>query len=251
MKGLKDKSIVVTGGGSGIGEAVALALGEAGCRVTVADLDGGKAQAVAAGIGQAGGTAQGIVVDVADESSVIAMIDAAVSAYGRLDGACNAAGVPQRGKLLHEVELDEWDRCHAVNLRGLFLCNKHEVRAMLEKGGAIVNIVSTSAMVGFPNGSEYCASKAGAMGLTRGGAIDYATKGIRINAVLPGGTLTPMLKGAMEVDAGLEKALAAVHPMNRFGQPSEIAGAVRWLLSDEASFATGASFAIDGGHTSI
>jgi len=251
MKGLQDKSIVVTGGGSGIGEAVALALGEAGCRVTVADLDGGKAQAVAASIGQAGGTAQGIAADVADESSVIAMIEAAVRAYGRLDGACNAAGVPQRGKLLHEVELDEWDRCHAVNLRGLFLCNKYEIRAMLDKGGAIVNIVSTSAMVGFPNGSEYCASKAGAMGLTRGGAIDYATKGIRINAVLPGGTLTPMLKGAMEVDAGLEKALAAVHPMNRFGQPSEIAGAVRWLLSDEASFATGASFAIDGGHTSI
>lgn len=251
MKGLQDKSIVVTGGGSGIGEAVALALGEAGCRVTVADLDGGKAQTVAAAIGQAGGTAQGIAADVADESSVIAMIEAAVRAYGRLDGACNAAGVPQRGKLLHEVELDEWDRCHAVNLRGLFLCNKHEIRAMLDKGGAIVNIVSTSAMVGFPNGSEYCASKAGAMGLTRGGAIDYATKGIRINAVLPGGTLTPMLKGAMEVDAGLEKALAAVHPMNRFGQPAEIAGAVRWLLSDEASFATGASFAIDGGHTSI
>ncbi|WP_404477131.1 SDR family NAD(P)-dependent oxidoreductase [Novosphingobium sp. BL-52-GroH] len=251
MKGLEGKSIIVTGGGSGIGEAVSLMLGEAGCLVTVADLDADKAQAVAAAIGEAGGTAQAVRVDVADEASVSAMTQTAASRFGRLDGACNAAGVPQRGKALHEIELGEWDACHAVNLRGLFLCNKHEIRAMLDKGGAIVNIVSTSAMVGFPNGSEYCASKAGAMGLTRGAAIDYATKGIRINAVLPGGTLTPMLKGAMAVDPGLEGALAAVHPMNRFGHPSEIAGAVRWLLSDEASFATGASFAIDGGHTSI
>lgn len=251
MKSLEGKSVIVTGGGSGIGEAVSRMLGEAGCLVTVADLNADKAQAVASVIGAAGGTAQAVQADVADEASVAAMVDAAVSAYGRLDGACNAAGVPQRGKLLHEVELGEWDMCHAVNLRGLFLCNKHEIRAMLAKGGAIVNIASTAAMVGFPNGGEYCASKAGAVGLTRAAAIDYATKGIRINAVLPGGTLTPMLKGAMEVDPGLEKALASVHPMNRFGQPAEIAGAVRWLLSDEASFATGASFAIDGGHTCI
>lgn len=252
MKGLSGKSIVVTGGGSGIGAAVAQMLGEAGCKVTVADLNPGNAAAVADAITVAGGTAQAVTANVADEASVAAMVGAAVSAYGRLDGACNAAGVPQVGKLLHEVSLDEWDRCHAVNLRGLFLCNRAEIAAMLETGGgAIVNIASTAAMVGFPNGAEYCASKAGAMGLTRGAAIDYATRGIRINAVLPGGTLTPMLKGAMEADPGLEPALAAVHPMNRFGQPEEIAGAVRWLLSDEASFATGASFAIDGGHTSI
>ena len=251
MKGLEGKSIIVTGGGSGIGEAVSLMLGEAGCRVTVADLAEDKASAVAEAIVQAGGTAQGIGADVSDEASVKAMVAAAVSAYGKLDGACNAAGVPQRGKLLHEVELDEWDFCQSVNVRGLFLCVKHEIAAMLENGGSIVNIVSTAAVVGFPNGAEYCASKAGAAGLTRGAAVDYATKDIRINAVLPGGTLTPMLKGAMEVDPGLEPALAAVHPMNRFGQPREIAGAVRWLLSDEASFTTGASFPVDGGHSAV
>lgn len=251
MKGLEGKSIVVTGGGSGIGEAVARMLGEAGCLVTVSDIDAAKARAVASAIAESGGTAQGIGADVADEASVAAMIDAAISAFGKLDGACNAAGVPQRGMMLHEIALDDWDICHRVNLRGLFLCNKYEIRAMLESGGAIVNIASTAAMVGFPNGAEYCASKAGALGLTRGAAVDYATRGIRINAVLPGGTLTPMLRGAMEVDPGLEKALAAVHPMNRFGQPAEIAGAVRWLLSDEASFVTGAAFAIDGGHTAV
>lgn len=252
MQGFNGKSIVVTGAGSGIGAAVATMLGAAGCKVSVADLNADSAAAVAAAIVNAGGTAQPVTANVADEASVKAMVAAAVSAYGRLDGACNAAGVPQVGRSLHEVSLEEWDRCHGVNLRGLFLCNKHEIAAMLETGGgAIVNIASTAAMVGFPNGAEYCASKAGAMGLTRGAAIDYATRGIRINAVLPGGTLTPMLKGAMANDPGLEPALAAVHPMNRFGQPEEIAGAVRWLLSDESTFATGAAFAIDGGHTAI
>ncbi len=251
MKGLQGKSIIVTGGGSGIGEAVALLLGEAGCKVTVADLDGGKARNVADQIVQRGGTASAVEADVSDEASVIAMVDHAISQFGGLDGACNAAGVPQRGKPLHEVDLEEWDRCHGVNLRGLFLCNKYQIKAMLAKGGAIVNIASTAAMVGFPNGAEYCASKAGVLGLTRGSAIDYATRGIRINAVMPGGTLTPMLKGAMANDPGLEPALAAVHPMNRFAQPAEIAAAARWLLSDEASFTTGAAFAIDGGHTAI
>lgn len=251
MKGLQGKSIIVTGGGSGIGEAAALLLGEAGCKVTVADLDGGKARNVADQIVQRGGAASVVEADVSDEASVIAMVDHAISQFGGLDGACNAAGVAQRGKLLHEVDLEEWDRCHGVNLRGLFLCNKYQIKAMLEKGGAIVNIASTAAMVGFPNGAEYCASKAGVLGLTRGSAIDYATKGIRINAVMPGGTLTPMLKSAMANDPGLEPALAAVHPMNRFAQPAEIAAAARWLLSDEASFTTGAAFAIDGGHTAI
>ncbi|MFA7595119.1 MAG: SDR family oxidoreductase [Novosphingobium sp.] len=251
MKGLQGKSIIVTGGGSGIGEAAALLLGEAGCKVTVADLDGGKARNVADQIVQRGGTASAVEADVSDEASVIAMVDHAISQFGGLDGACNAAGVPQRGKLLHEVDLEEWDLCHGVNLRGLFLCNKYQIKAMLAKGGAIVNIASTAAMVGFPNGAEYCASKAGVLGLTRGSAIDYATRGIRINSVMPGGTLTPMLKGAMANDPGLEPALAAVHPMNRFAQPAEIAAAARWLLSDEASFTTGAAFAIDGGHTAI
>lgn len=252
MRGLDGKSVIVTGGGSGIGRAAALLLAEDGCKVTVGDLSETAARTVAEEIVAAGGIAQAIAVDVANEAQVRAMVDAAVSAHGGLYGAVNAAGVPQVGKKAHEVTIEEWDRCHGVNLRGLFLCNKYEIIAMLESGGgSIVNIASTAASVGFPNGAEYCASKAGVMGLVRGAAIDYATSGIRINAVLPGGTLTPMLKGAMAADPGLEPALAAVHPMNRFGQPEEIAAMARFLLSDEASFATGAAFAIDGGHTSI
>ena len=252
MPGLAGTSIFVTGGANGIGGAVSELLGEARCRVTIADLNPDAGNAIVAKIEKAGGTACFIRTDVSSQADVMAMVDSAVATYGRLDGACNAAGVAQRGKLMHEVSLDEWDRCHGVNLRGLFLCNKYEVTAMLDTGGgSIVNIASTAAMVGFPNGSEYCASKAGVMGLVRGGAIDYATRGIRINAVLPGGTLTPMLAAAMANDPGLEPALAAVHPMNRFGQPREIGAAVRWLLSDEASFVTGTSFAVDGGHTCI
>ena len=252
MNGLKGKSVVVTGGGSGIGRAAAIMLAEAGCKVTIADLTAAAGEAVVAEIEKAGGTAQAVVANVAKEEDVRAMVDAAVSAYGGLQGAVNAAGVPQVGKPAHLVSIEEWDRCHSVNLRGLFLCNKYQITAMLAGGGgSIVNIASTAAMVGFPNGAEYCASKAGVMGLVRGAAIDYATKGIRINAVLPGATLTPMLKGAMENDPGLEPALAAVHPMNRFGQPVEIAAMARFLISDEASFATGAAYAVDGGHTSI
>lgn len=252
MRGLEGKSVIVTGGGSGIGRAAALLLAESGCKVTVADRSEDAARSVTAEIEAKGGTAQAIRADISEEAQVRAMVDAAVSAYGGLQGAVNAAGVPQVGKLAHEVTLEEWDRCHGVNLRGLFLCNKYEIIAMLASGGgSIVHIASTAANVGFPNGAEYCASKAGVLGLVRGSAIDYATKGIRINAVLPGGTLTPMLRAAMDNDPGLEPALAAVHPMNRFGQPEEIAAAARFLISDEASFVTGAAYAVDGGHTSV
>jgi len=252
LSDLTGKSIIVTGGGSGIGAAVALMIAEAGGNVTVTDMNEAAAHATAEKVSFTGGRATAFRADVSNQADVQAMVEKACSTYGRLDGACNAAGVPQRGKLMHEVSLDEWDQCHSVNLRGVFLCNKYQVIAMLKSGGgSIVNIASTAAMVGFPNGAEYCASKAGVMGLVRGTAIDYATKGIRINAVLPGGTLTPMLQDAMKQDSGLEAALAAVHPMGRFGQPREIAGAVRWLLSDEASFVTGAAFPVDGGHTSI
>jgi 2,5-dichloro-2,5-cyclohexadiene-1,4-diol dehydrogenase 1 len=252
MKGLSGKSIIVTGGGSGIGAAIALYLGSEGAKVTIADLnvDGGRETARC--IEVAGGTAQFVKTDVSCEEEVEALVGATVASYGRLDGACNAAGVSQRGKPMHEITTDDWDRCHNINLRGMFLCNKYQVLSMLRTGGgAIVNIASTVSTVAVQNGAEYCASKAGVMGLVRGAALDYATRGIRVNAVLPGGTLTPMMKSATDQDPGLEKALADVHPMKRFGQPSEIAGAALWLLSDDSSFVTGTSIAVDGGQLAI
>lgn len=248
----EDKSVIVTGAGSGIGAEIAKKLAAAGCKVTVADMNKAGGESVTEGIKSAGGQAQFVHTDVSDEDSVKSLVEAATGAYGRLHGACNAAGISQRGKIMHELSLAEWDRCHGINLRGLFLCNKYEVLAMLDSGGgSIVNIASTVSVVGVQNAVEYCSSKAGVLGLVRGAAIDYATKGIRINAVLPGVTATPMLKSATEQDPGLEKALTDVLPMKRFGQPSEIAAAAFWLLSDEASFVTGTSIAVDGGHTAI
>ena len=252
MDGLKGKSIIVTGGSSGIGRAAALMLGQAGCKLTVANVHPEAGEAVVREIDEAGGEAQFVRTDANLEEDVRNMVEAAVSRYGRLDGACNSAGVPQSGKLVHEMSAEEWDRCHNLNMRGLFFCNKHQIAAMLQTGGgSIVNIASSGALAAFPNGSEYCASKAGVLGFVRAAAMDYATKGIRINAILPGGTLTPMLLGAMAADPGLESAIAAVHPMNRFGQPSEIASGICWLLSDGASFVTGVSLPVDGGHTAV
>ncbi len=252
MDGLAGKSVLVTGGGSGIGRAAAMQFAREGCRVSVADVSQAAASDVAAEIEAAGGKAQPIAADVSLEEDVRRMVEAAASWHGSLHGAVNAAGVPQVGKPIHEVSTAEWDRCHQVNLRGLFLCTKYQILTMLETGGgSIVNVASTAASVGFPNGAEYCASKAGVMGLVRGAAIDMATRGIRINAVLPGGTLTPMLKRAMAADPDLEPALAAVHPMNRFAQPEEIAAMACFLISDAASFATGGAYVVDGGHTAI
>ncbi|RIV87967.1 SDR family NAD(P)-dependent oxidoreductase [Aurantiacibacter zhengii] len=246
------KSAIVTGGGSGIGASVALDLSQSGYRITIADLDDAGANKIIAQINNEGGVAQFIRTDVSQESDVIALVEAAVSSYGKLDAACNAAGIPQRGKVLHELSADEWDRCLDINLRGLFLCNKYQLIAMVEAGGgSIVNVASTCSMVAVQNAAEYCASKAGVLGLVRGIALDYATKGIRINAVLPGGTKTPMLTSAVETDPTLEAALVAVHPMNRFCEPGEVGSAIKWLLSDEASFVTGASLAVDGGMLAI
>lgn len=248
----ENKSIIVTGGGSGIGSEIAKQLGEAGALVTIADVNKEGAECIVEHIKSSGGQAQFVHTDVSEESDVKAMVDQAIATYGRLDGACNAAGISQRGKILHELSLAEWDRCHGINLRGLFLCNKYQILAMLETGGgAIVDIASTVSVVAVPNAAEYCSSKAGVMGLVRGAAIDYATKGIRINAVLPGVTATPMLISAIAQDPGLEKALTDVLPMKRSGQPSEVAAAAVWLLSDAASFVTGTSLAVDGGHTAI
>ncbi len=252
MRGLEGKSYIVTGAGSGVGRATATRLSEFGARVTVADRNWDGAAETVARIEAAGGAAHAVEVDVASEPQIVAMVESAVERYGRLDGACNAAAIPSRGKITHDVTAEDWDNCHAINLRGLYLCNRHQILAMMETGGgAIVNIASTMASVAVLNSVEYVASKAGVLGLVRGAALDYAQSGIRINAILPGAILTPMLQVCLDQDASLEEALWEVCPMKRFSQPEEQASAACFLLSDEASFITGAALPVDGGMLAI
>lgn len=250
MTKFEGKSIIVTGGGSGIGRAVALSLMKAGALVTVADRDTAAAERVIAEGKGLLGSGHAVTIDVTVEEEVAAMIDSAVAAFDRVDGACNAAGVAPLGKILHELTTSDWDRAHAINLRGLFVSMKYQIASMLRSGGgSIVNIGSTAGVKGFPHCAEYCSAKSGVIGLVKGAAIDYAKAGIRINAVLPGATATPMMDAVVAEYPEREAELAAVHPMGRLGQPPEIASAVEWLLSDAASFVTGICLAVDGGHT--
>jgi NAD(P)-dependent dehydrogenase (short-subunit alcohol dehydrogenase family) len=252
MSGMEGWSVVITGGASGIGQATAILLAAEGCRVTIGDLQPAAGEATVSRIRSSGGEAQFLVTNVTEDESVAALVAAAALTFGPLRGAVNAAGVPMCGKRFHELTLADLDRNLDVNLRGTFLSMRHEIRAMLDHGsGSVVNIASTAAVVGLPRGADYCASKAGVMGLTRAAAADYATSGIRVNAILPGGTLTPMLQAAIDQDDKVAGMLAAVHPMNRLAEPREIATAIRWLVSDDSSFATGLGIPIDGGQGSV
>ena len=250
MYTLHEKSIIITGGGSGMGREAALLAAKAGAHLTVADINTAGGEETVRMITSEGGTAQFIRTDIVDETQVIALVAAAVSAYGRLDGAFNNAAIPQTGNTLHALTVEQFRRTLDINVTGTFLCMKHEIIQMLKNGGgAIVNTASAAGVTAFPGGSEYISSKHAVVGLTKAGALDYGTQGIRVNAVLPGATLTPMLQGAAANAPGLEQYLIDQQPIGRLAQPYEIATAAVWLLSDHASFVTGASFAVDGGYT--
>jgi NAD(P)-dependent dehydrogenase (short-subunit alcohol dehydrogenase family) len=249
MLGLEERSFIVTGGGSGIGKAAVQMLADAGCFVTVADLDEPVSREFIVSINESGkGRAQFIRTDVSVESSVRDMVHAAVARYGRLHGAINSAGIGPRGKPIHEMSADQWDTCVNVNLRGMFLCVKHEIAAMLDTGGgAIVAVSSASGVMGNINSSEYCASKAGVTGLVRGVAIDYAQRGIRINSLLPGATDTPLAHRARVDNPKIVGTIPV--PMGRMALPNEIAAGALWMLSDYASYMTGSCMTIDAGMT--
>lgn len=240
------KSVIVTGGGSGIGKAAAVLLAQGGWAVTVADRDADGGAGVVEEILTAGGIAQFVRTDVADESSVVHMVERAVAAYGHLDAAINSAGIPQRGLSIRDLDAESWDLCNTVNLRGMFLCLKHEVAAMWERRrGAIVAISSAAATKGLVNSADYCAAKAGITGLVRGAAVDCAPQGIRINALLPGATMTPLATRSSASTPNLSGTLK--WPIGRMAEPEEVAEAAIWLISDTSSYMTGASVAVDGG----
>jgi 2,5-dichloro-2,5-cyclohexadiene-1,4-diol dehydrogenase 1 len=247
MNRLNGKSVIVTGGGSGIGRAAVQILCEAGARVTVADLNEEGGQAIVADVRNSPGKAHFVRTDVTKEDSARAMVASAVSAYGKLDAAINAAGVLQHWKRVHEISAQEWDFVMNVNLRGVFFCMKHQIVAMLETGGgAIVAVASIAANLGFPMSGEYCASKSGVMGLVRAAATDYAKSGIRINALLPGSTATPMVERALATKPK-ELGGAIAIPSGRMAEPAEIARGAVWMISDDASYMSGSSLTLDAG----
>ena len=272
---LRDRVALVTGGASGIGRAVAATLAHAGAAVVLADLDAPGGQRVAADLRQAGLTAVFLQTDVTNPVEVEALVGTAVALFGRLDCAVNNAGC--EGALAPTAECSQanWERTLAVNLTGLWLCMKHEIRQMLRRphGGAIVNVASVAGLVaerGFP---AYAAAKGGVLALTRTAAAEYAGSGLRINTVCPGVIQTPMMDRAVAamhpsamVPGSLRRPLTRraadlffclpgvkalglrmMQPAGRPGRPDEVAAAVLWLCSDAASFVTGAALPVDGG----
>jgi NAD(P)-dependent dehydrogenase (short-subunit alcohol dehydrogenase family) len=245
---LEGKAALVTGGGSGLGRASAIALARAGASVTVADVDeqGGE-ETAALVFEEAGGDADFVRADVTRADEVEAMVDKAVARWGHLDCALNNAGTTGESATTADYTIDGWNRAIALNLTGVFLCLKYELPAMLERGGAIVNMASGAGLVGFPGLPAYVASKHGVVGLTKAAALEYASQGVRINAICPGSTRTPMLEGFMGGDEQVERMMTRAVPLGRLGRPEEIAEAVVWLCSDAASFVVGHALAVDGG----
>jgi NAD(P)-dependent dehydrogenase (short-subunit alcohol dehydrogenase family) len=233
-----------------MGLATAKGFAEAGAAVMLADVNQDGARSAAEDLVAAGHKAIGIRCDVADEAEVAAMVEQTVSTFGRLDAAFNNAGVQAPPSDMAEEAAEEFDRVNAINLRGVWACMKHELHHMREQGsGAIVNCSSLGGLVGLPSRAAYHASKHGVIGLTRSAALEYAPRGIRINAVCPGIIDTPMVSSMLVSQPEAMKELMKEQPIGRLGRPEEIAAAVLWLCSPGASFVIGHALAVDGGYT--
>ena len=241
------KAALIAGASRGIGAVTARAFADAGAAVVLAARDSRALEEVAGGIRARGGRALAVRADVGDAASVEHLVRQALDAFGRLDAALNNATDGPMPAPIAEIDPDEFDRGIRANLRGTFLCMRYEIPAMLRSGGgAIVNMASLAGVQGFPGLAAYVAGKAGIIGLTRVAALDYADQGIRVNVLAPGPILTDHLERAGEE---AQRQAAQATPMRRVGRPEEVAAAVLWLCSEDASFITGATVPIDGGQS--
>lgn len=247
---LQDKVALVTGGGSGIGQATSLIFAREGAKVVVSDVNAQGGEETVSKIKESGGEAIFVHADVSQAADVEAMVTQAVGTYGRLDCAFNNAGIGSGGILTHEHDEESWNRVIAVNLTGVWMCMKYEIQHMLsQRGGAIVNTASAAGLVGLRHAAAYAASKHGVVGLTKTAALEYAQQGIRVNCVCPGFVDTPMVQRGIERRPEFKDLAISAEPVGRFAQPSEVGEAVAWLSSDAASFVTGLAMAVDGGLT--
>ena len=241
---------LVTGAGSGMGLVTARAFADAGAAVVLADVQENAVRSAAEELVSTGHKAIAVRCDVADEADVAAMVEQAVSTFGRLDAAFNNAGVQSPAVETADASGDEFDRVNAINLRGVWTCMKYELRQMRKQGnGAIVNCSSIGGLIGLPGRAMYHASKHGVIGLTKSAALEYASKGIRINAVCPGTIDTPMVAEMLAKEPDAMKEILRDQPIGRLGRSDEIASAVLWLCSPGASFVIGHALAVDGGYT--
>ena len=240
-----NKVVFITGAASGIGRAAALAFAAEGARVAILDRSEEELEKVKSSVENAGGEVLTVVCDVSSPDQVEHAIEQVVHRFSRLDIAFNNAGVENKAAPVHEIDLAEWDRILNINLRGTFVCMKHELAQMVKQGGGvIVNTSSGAGIRGVAGGAAYAASKHAILGLTRSAALDYARQNIRVNAVLPGNIETPMMDRFTGGD--IQKAID-LEPVGRLGKPEEIAEAVLWMASDLGGFVTGAATVIDGG----
>jgi NAD(P)-dependent dehydrogenase (short-subunit alcohol dehydrogenase family) len=241
---------LVTGAGAGMGLATAGAFTEAGAAVMLADVNSDSVEKATNELLKSGYTASWVRCDVADEQQVKAMVEKTIANFGRLDAAYNNAGIQSLVTDTADLTSEEWDRVFSVNLRGVFLCMKYELMQMREQGsGAIVNCSSIGGLIGLPGRAAYHAAKHGVLGLTKSAALEYAPRGIRINAVCPGTINTPMVSKMFESGDLSEEEVVKLAPINRLGQASEIADTVLWLCSPMSTYVIGQAIAVDGGYT--
>lgn len=242
---------LVTGAASGMGLETARAFAESGAAVVLSDANEKAVMEAAKNIAKDGHKTLGVRCDVTSEQDVKAMLEATVSTFGRLDAAYNNAGVQSQVTDTADLDGEEWDRVVNINLRGVWLCMKYELRQMRTQGsgGAIVNCSSLGGLVGLPGRSAYHAAKHGVLGLTKSAAIEYAPRGVRINAICPGTINTPMVRNMIDSGDLSEEAVVGLAPIERLGESREIADTVLWLCSPMSTYVIGQSIAVDGGYT--